>query len=69
MKHNMLKTPVKSKIEFKIYFNKKVSFRRDKYSDVDSKNPKKTVTIGKATNKEIKKELIYQKLNLLCTIF
>ena len=40
-------------------------FNIDKYSEVVSKKPKKIVIIGNATNIEIKKELIYQKLNFL----
>ena len=48
-----------------MYFNKNVSFNREKYSEVDSKKPKKTVIIGKATRIEIKKELIYQKLRFI----
>ena len=63
------KTPNKSKIEFEIYFNKNVSFKREKQSDVDSKKPKKTVIIGKATNTETKKEFIYQKLIFFNIIF
>ena len=43
-----------------MYFNKNVFFKRRKQSDVDSKKPKKTVIMGKATNIEIIKEFIYQ---------
>ena len=32
------------------------------------KNQKKTVIIGKATNNEMRKEFIYQKLNFLSNI-
>ena len=41
---------------------------REKQSEVDSKKPKKTVIIGKATNNEMRNEFIYQKLNFLSII-
>ena len=63
------KTPINNEMELKMYFSKNVFFKREKQSEVDSKKPKKTVIIGKATNTETKKEFIYQKLIFFNIIF